>query len=112
MGIYAEVRDSVLAHRACTGPRQADAGVPTVVGYRLFVVCGCGAEFSRWVTPMVPTPGRRARPVNCFLVSAAVVGCATRSPPDPPADEARRWTTEAMRVVRTIEALDLTWSRA
>ena len=23
---------------------------PTVDGYRLLVVCGCGAEFRRWVT--------------------------------------------------------------
>ena len=43
MGVYAEVRDFVLAHRACAGPRQANAGAPTVAGYRLFVVCGCGA---------------------------------------------------------------------
>jgi hypothetical protein len=50
MGVYAEVRDFVLAHRACVGPRQAHAGVPTVAGYRLLVVCGCGAEFKRWVT--------------------------------------------------------------
>ena len=50
MGVYAEVRHFVLAHRACAGPRQAHAGIPTVSGYRLFVVCGCGAEFKRWVT--------------------------------------------------------------
>lgn len=50
MGVYAEVRDFVLAHRACAGPRQANAGAPTVAGYRLFVVCGCGAESKRWVT--------------------------------------------------------------
>jgi hypothetical protein len=40
----------VLAHRTCTGPRQATAGAPNVAGYRLFVMCGCGAEFKRWVT--------------------------------------------------------------
>jgi hypothetical protein len=50
MGVYAEVRDFVLAHRACAGPRRATAGVPTAGGYRLFVACGCGAEFNRWVT--------------------------------------------------------------
>ena len=44
MGVYAEVRDFVLAHRSCAGPRHANAGVPTVDGYRLIVVCGCGAE--------------------------------------------------------------------
>ena len=42
MGVYAEVRDFVLAHRACAGPRHANAGVPTVAGYRLLVVCGWG----------------------------------------------------------------------
>ena len=50
MGVYAEVRDFVLAHRACAGPRHANAGPPTMNGYRLLVVCGCGAEFKRWVT--------------------------------------------------------------
>jgi hypothetical protein len=50
VGVYAEVRDFVLAHRACTGSRQANAEVPTVAGYRLRVVCGCGTEFKRWVT--------------------------------------------------------------
>jgi hypothetical protein len=50
MGVYAEVRDFVLTHRPCAGPRQAKAGPPTVSGYRLIVVCGCGAEFKRRVT--------------------------------------------------------------
>jgi hypothetical protein len=50
MGVYAEVRDFVLAHRACAGPRQANTGAPTAAGYRLFVACGCGAELKRWVT--------------------------------------------------------------
>jgi hypothetical protein len=30
MGVYAEVREFVLAHRPCAGPRQANAGPPTV----------------------------------------------------------------------------------
>ena len=50
MGVYAEVRDFVLAHRPCAGPRYAHAEPPTVSGYRLIVVCGCGAELKRWVT--------------------------------------------------------------
>ena len=50
MGVYAEVRDFVLTHRSCAGPRHASGGPPTVSGYRLVVVCGCGAEFKRWVT--------------------------------------------------------------
>jgi hypothetical protein len=32
MGVYAEVRNFVLAHRACAGPRPATAGAPTVAG--------------------------------------------------------------------------------
>jgi len=49
-GVYADLRGFVLAPRPCTGPRHANAGPPTVGGYRLIVVCGCGAEFNRWVT--------------------------------------------------------------
>ena len=49
-GVYADLRDFVLVHRPCTGSRLANAGPPTVNGYRLHVVCGCGAEFKRWVT--------------------------------------------------------------
>ena len=48
-GVYADLRGFVLAHRPCTGSRHANAGPPTVNGYRLSVVCGCGAEFNRWV---------------------------------------------------------------
>jgi hypothetical protein len=50
MGVYAEVREFVQAHRPCAGPRQANTGPPTVSGYRLVVICGCGTEFKRWVT--------------------------------------------------------------
>jgi hypothetical protein len=32
------------------GSRHATVGVPSVNGYRLLVVCGCGTEFKRWVT--------------------------------------------------------------
>jgi hypothetical protein len=49
-GVYADFRGFVLAHRPCTGPRHTSAGAPAVNGYRLLVVCGCGAEFKRWVT--------------------------------------------------------------
>ena len=49
-GVYADLRGFVLAHRPCRNPRLATAGPPTVNGYRLSVVCGCGAEFNRWVT--------------------------------------------------------------
>jgi len=30
--------------------RSRHAGPPTVDGYRVSAVCGCGAEFKRWVT--------------------------------------------------------------
>jgi hypothetical protein len=50
MGVYAGVRDFVLAQRTYAGHRRANAGPPTVNGYRLPVVCGCGAEFKRRVT--------------------------------------------------------------
>ena len=32
------------------GSRHANAGPPTVNGYRLHAICGGGAEFKRWVT--------------------------------------------------------------
>jgi hypothetical protein len=48
-GVHTELCAFVLAHRPCPGPRHANAGAPTVTGYRLLVVCGCGAEFKRWV---------------------------------------------------------------
>jgi hypothetical protein len=50
MGVYADLRNFVLAHRTCAGSRHANAGPPTVDGYRVSVVCGCGAELKRRVT--------------------------------------------------------------
>jgi hypothetical protein len=44
------MRGFVLVRRPCPGPRHANAGPPTVNGYRLLVVYGSGAEFKRWVT--------------------------------------------------------------
>jgi len=49
-GVYADLSGFVLAHRLCPGPCHANAGPTAVNGYRLLVVCGCGAEFNRWVT--------------------------------------------------------------
>ena len=48
--VYADLCGFVLAHRPCPSPRHTNVGPPTVNGYRLIVVCGCGAEFKRWVT--------------------------------------------------------------
>ena len=48
MGIYAELRGFVLAHRACgvpSGSRDPD----TETGFRLRISCPCGARFDRWL---------------------------------------------------------------
>jgi len=45
-GVYAAVSCSPIA----PAPARATPTPPTVNGYRLLVVCGCGAEFNRWVT--------------------------------------------------------------
>jgi len=50
-GVYSELRGFVFAHRRCAGPRRADASLPTPSGYSVRVKCGCGVEFTRWVTP-------------------------------------------------------------
>ena len=47
-GVYTELRDFVLAHRECAGPRRADASLATPSGYSLIVRCGCGQEFTPW----------------------------------------------------------------
>ena len=49
--VYSELRGFVLAHRACAGPRRADASLPTSSGYSVRARCGCGVVFTRWVTP-------------------------------------------------------------
>jgi hypothetical protein len=48
MGVYAELRGFVLAHRTCgvpSGTRDAD----TDTGFRLRISCPCGARFDRWL---------------------------------------------------------------
>jgi hypothetical protein len=50
-GVYAELRGFVLAHRKCAGPRRANLSLSTPSGYSLLAKCGCGQEFTRWVTP-------------------------------------------------------------
>lgn len=49
MGIYAELRGFVLAHRSCGVLRGNRDGRDTS-GYRLWIICPCGARFERWVT--------------------------------------------------------------
>jgi hypothetical protein len=50
-GVYAQLCGFALAHRRCAGPRRADVSLATPSGYSLIVRCGCGQEFTRWVTP-------------------------------------------------------------
>ncbi len=49
MGVYAELRGFVLAHRPC-GVLRGNAEALTETGYRVWVICPCGARFERWVT--------------------------------------------------------------
>jgi hypothetical protein len=49
-GVYSELRNFMLAHRRCAGPRRGDASLPTPSGYSVRVKCGCGVVFTRGVT--------------------------------------------------------------
>jgi len=48
MGIYAELRGFVVAHRSC-GVLRGNCDQETADGYRLWVACPCGARFERWM---------------------------------------------------------------
>jgi len=50
MGVYAELRGFVLAHRSC-GQLRGNADPETPSGYRVWITCPCGARFERRVTP-------------------------------------------------------------
>jgi hypothetical protein len=50
-GVYPELRGFVLEHRRCEGRRRVDASLLSPSGYSVLVKCGCGIEFTRWVTP-------------------------------------------------------------
>jgi hypothetical protein len=50
MGVYAELRGFVLAHRAC-GILRGDHVEDSALGYRLWIVCPCGARFERQFGP-------------------------------------------------------------
>jgi hypothetical protein len=72
MGIYAELHSFGLVHRACVGPRHADATSRASHGYRLLVGSGCGADFRRLA---------RSRHVQLFQVRAVQgLGNATATP--------------------------------
>ena len=45
MGVYAELRGFVLTHRTCGVLRGNREEAPA--GYRLWIVCECGARFER-----------------------------------------------------------------
>ena len=49
-GVYSELRAFVMEHRKCAGSRRADASLLTPSGYSVRLKCGCGQEFTRWVT--------------------------------------------------------------
>jgi hypothetical protein len=49
--VYSELRGFVLVHRRCAGRRRVDASLATPSGYSVLVKCGCGQEFTSWVTP-------------------------------------------------------------
>lgn len=49
MGVYAELRGFVLAHRAC-GVLRGNREGKGASGYRLWIVCPCGARFERLIT--------------------------------------------------------------
>jgi hypothetical protein len=48
MGVYAEIRGFVMAHRAC-GVLRGHCDQETSAGYRLWITCPCGAGFERWL---------------------------------------------------------------
>ena len=50
MGIYAELRGFVLAHRSC-GVLRGNRDDETPSGSRLWILCPCGARFERRLGP-------------------------------------------------------------
>jgi len=65
MGVYAELRGFVLTHRECGVLRGAtkptDGG-----GFRLAVVCPCGARFGRSVSAKDPEAERLQEALAAF----------------------------------------------
>jgi len=77
VNLSAEVEAFAARHRAC-GELTGDATEPILTGYRVVILCPCGARFDRWITPGETTgdvvPGE-------WLVAASL--------PDDPAPERR-----------------------
>ena len=65
MGVYAELRGFVLTHRECGVLRGATKELPGG-GFRLAVVCPCGARFGRSVSPQDPEAERLREELAVF----------------------------------------------
>jgi len=65
MGIYAELRGFVLAHRECGVLRGASKALDGG-GVRLAVICPCGARFARSVSPHDPDAERLQEALAAF----------------------------------------------
>jgi hypothetical protein len=48
--MFLDLERFVTAHRCC-GKLTSGVGELTDTGYRVQLVCSCGAAFERWVTP-------------------------------------------------------------
>jgi hypothetical protein len=65
VGIYAELRGFVLAHRECGVLRGASKALDGG-GVRLAVICPCGARFARSVSPHDPDAERLQEALAAF----------------------------------------------
>jgi hypothetical protein len=65
MGIYAELRGFVLAHRECGVLRGASKPLEEG-GVRLAVICPCGARFARSVSVHDPDAARLQEALASF----------------------------------------------
>jgi len=65
MGLYAELRGFVLTHRECGVLRGATKDLEGG-GFRLAVVCPCGARFGRSVSPLDPDARRLQEALATF----------------------------------------------
>jgi hypothetical protein len=65
MGVYAELRGFVLTHRECGVLRGATKELPGG-GFRLAVICECGARFARSVSPQDPEADRLQAALAAF----------------------------------------------
>ena len=65
MGVYAELRGFVLTHRECGVLRGATKALERG-GFRLAVVCPCGARFGRTVSAQDPDAERLLEALAAF----------------------------------------------